>query len=85
LLLQVLLKNKCDVLVACWQEFEKLQDHIVPPTHPVYERVAKVVKKVVDSNQDLEFMREQTWTILVVDSEDVNAFVMPVRISLSLI
>lgn len=58
-------------------EFEKLQDHIVPPTHPVYERVAKVVKKVVDSNQDLEFMREQTWTILVVDSEDVNAFVMP--------
>jgi len=53
----------------------------VPPTHPVYELVSNVVKKIVDSNQDLEFMREQTWTILVVDSKEINAFVLPVGIS----
>jgi len=61
-----------------WQEFESVQDKIVPPTHPVYQRVVGVVKKIVDSNQDLEFMRQQTWTILVVDSKEVNAFVLPV-------
>jgi len=64
--------------MVAWQEFESVQDHIVPPTHPVYERVVNVVKKIVDSNQDLEFMRQQTWTILVIDSKEVNAFVLPV-------
>ena len=54
----------------------------MPPTHPVYTRVVNVVKKIVDSNQDLEFMREQTWTILVIDSNEVNAFVLPVCVSL---
>lgn len=49
----------------------------MPPTHPVYQRVVGVVKKIVDSNQDLEFMRQQTWTILVIDSKEVNAFVLP--------
>ena len=65
-----------------WQEFESVQQHIVPPTHPVYQRVVNVVKKIVDSNQDLEFMQEQTWTILVVESKEVNAFVLPVCTSL---
>jgi len=71
---------QCPVLFG-WQEFESVQDHIVPPTHPVYSRVVNVVKKIVDSNQDLEFMRQQTWTILVIDSNEVNAFVLPVRVS----
>ena len=29
------------------------------------------------ANQDLEFMREQNWTIVVVNSEDANAYVLP--------
>ena len=66
------------ILVTVWQEFESSQEHIVPPTHPVYQRVVNVVRKIVDGNQDLEFMREQTWTILVVDSQEINAFVLPV-------
>jgi len=66
------------------QEFENDKNHIVPPTHPVYQRVVKVVRKIVDSNQDLEFMREQTWTIVVVDSDEINAFVLPVCTSLFL-
>jgi len=71
---------QCPVMIG-WQEFESIQDHIVPPTHPVYSRVVNVVKKIVDSNQDLEFMREQTWTIVVIDSNEVNAFVLPVCVS----
>ena len=65
-----------------WQEFENNKDRVVPPTHPVYQRVVSVVRKLVDSNQDLEFMREQTWTIVVVDSNEVNSFVLPVCTSL---
>jgi len=49
----------------------------VAPAYPVYHRVMGVVKKIVDSNQDLEFMRQQTWTILIIDSKEVNAFVLP--------
>lgn len=69
-------------IVTCfldaWQEFDDDKDHVVPPTHPVYQHVVSVVRKIVDSNQDLEFMREQTWTIIVVDSDEINAFVLPV-------
>jgi len=61
------------------QEFDSSKDHIVPPTHPVYQHVVNVVRKIVDSNQDLDFMREQTWTIVVVDSDEINAFVLPVH------
>jgi len=79
--LLLLMIIKCDFLMIGWQQFEDVKDHIVPPTHPVYELVSNVVKTIVDSNQDLEFMREQTWTILVVDSKEINAFVLPVGIS----
>jgi len=72
------------VLTIGRQEFENGKDRIVPPTHPVYQRVVGVVRKIVDSNQDLEFMRQQTWTIVVVDSEEINAFVLPVRNRISL-
>jgi len=68
--------------MTAWQEFESIQDQLVPPTHPVYQRVVGVVKKIVDSNQDIEFMREQTWTILVIDSKEVNAYVLPACINL---
>ena len=57
---------------------ENVKEKIVSPQHPVYQKVARIVKKIVDSNLEFDYMREQVWTIVVVDSEDMNAFVVPV-------
>lgn len=57
---------------------ESVRDKVISPEHPVYRRISQVVQKIVNSNQDLEFMRQQSWTIVVVNSEESNAFVLPV-------
>ena len=54
------------------------QDHIVPPNNPVYKTVLNVAQRIVNSNQEYEFFRKQKWTVIVVDSDEENAFVTPV-------
>ena len=43
-----------------------------------YNQVTRVVQRIVNSNQDLDFIKKQTWTIVVVQSKEANAFVLPV-------
>ena len=40
--------------------------------------ITGIVKRLVDANQDIEFFRKQTWTVVVVDSPESNALVLPV-------
>ena len=55
-----------------------MEESVVSPEHPVYKMITGIVKRLVDANQDIEFFRKQTWTVVVVDSPESNAFVLPV-------
>ena len=57
---------------------EQHKDHIVSPKHPVYRSVANIAQKIVDSNQDHEFFQKQKWTVIIVESDQENAYVLPV-------
>lgn len=55
-----------------------MKDQIVSPNHPVYGTVTRVTQNIINSNQDLDLLKRQIWTVVVVDSADENAFVLPV-------
>ena len=57
-----------------------MKNSIILPNHPAYQKIINVATTIIDSNQDLEFFQKQHWTVVVVDSKDINAFVLPVSI-----
>lgn len=63
-------------------EFEGLLDQhaeaIVPESDPSYDRVASVATRILKSNLDIAEVKQKDWTITVIDSEEQNAFVLPV-------
>jgi len=58
---------------------ELCSQYILPVNHPDHIRVFQVTKRLVSSNQCPE-MEGITWQVNVVDTEDMNAFVLPVSI-----
>ncbi len=55
----------------------------MPNTHPTYAQIIKIAQRIVSANQDLQFFRDQKWTVWVVDNKEPNAFVLPVSWTLS--
>lgn len=45
--------------------------------HPLYDRVEKVVNRILNSNQDISNIGTKNWTISVVEDDVQNAFVLP--------
>ena len=65
------------------QYCEEYKDSFVPVEHPIYGIISKVVMTLINGNLDVPLIRDQTWTIHIVDKNIKNAFVLPVsRISL---
>ena len=60
-----------------FQHLENNKGKIVSHQHPVYNMVIGIVQRIVDANKDMEFFRDQTWTVWVVDDQEPNAFVLP--------
>ena len=65
--------------------FQLLDDYtaancIIPPTDLRYEKVSKIVLQILKSNEDIPEVKEKNWKVTVIDEEDQNAFVLPVRI-----
>jgi len=46
-------------------------------THPVHVRVANVTSRLLAANSGVDAIRERQWTVVVVDSPNVNAIVEP--------
>ena len=60
---------------------ESFKDLYIPPTHPLYDIVLKTAQRIVKANQDFPGMKEQKWSIHVIDDEEKNAFVLAVSLS----
>lgn len=56
---------------------ESFKDSMLDFSNPAYERVTKIAKRIVDSNQDVELLRNQHWKIYIIDSAELNAMVLP--------
>lgn len=58
---------------------EEHKDSIVPHDHPVYKRLIRIIKNILLSNRDINFMNEKEWTLTIIDSPLKNAYVLPER------
>ena len=56
---------------------ELFAEHILPVNHPDHHRVYRVAKRLVMANHGKE-MENLSWQVSVVDSEEMNAFVLSV-------
>lgn len=62
---------------------ELFAEHILPVNHPDHRRVYRVAKQLVMANHGKE-MENLSWQVSVVDSEEMNAFVLSVSFVLNL-
>ena len=62
------------------QALELCGEHILPVNHPDHIRVFRVTKRLVSSNQCKE-TEGIKWQVNIVDTPDMNAFVLPVSIA----
>lgn len=58
---------------------ELFAEHILPVNHPDHLRVYRVAKRLVMANHGKE-MENLSWQVSVVDSEEMNAFVLSVSL-----
>ncbi|XP_030852016.1 metalloendopeptidase OMA1, mitochondrial-like isoform X1 [Strongylocentrotus purpuratus] len=56
---------------------ETYKDSFVPTDHKIYGIISGIVMQLIKANQDVSQIRNQTWTIHVVDQNIKNAFVLP--------
>lgn len=64
-----------DLEYQMWME--EFKDAMLPERDPRYLTVKEVVYHLIQCNQDVPGISEINWVIHVVDSPDVNAFVLP--------
>lgn len=57
---------------------EEFAELLVPETDPRHQVVERMVQHLVQRNKDIPEMSDVTWTVHVVQSPAVNAFVLPV-------
>ena len=61
---------------------ELFAEHVLPVNHPDHRRVYRVAKRLVMANRGKE-MENLSWQVSVVDSEEMNAFVLSVSLFVS--
>lgn len=53
------------------------REMLLNATHPGYARVDGLMGKLLNANQNVNAIRNQRWTVVVVDKPIINAFAMP--------
>ncbi|XP_043283183.1 integrin alpha-8-like [Venturia canescens] len=56
---------------------ENVKDKIVSHRHPGFKRIMAVAEKLLNANNDLPFVADESWTLHVLDVEGENAYVLP--------
>ena len=77
---QLMIMNEHQVKELAEKEFTSLSKDMeglfLPANHPSHIRVSKITKRILQSNMSPE-VAKKSWRVNVVDSEMVNAFVLP--------
>lgn len=67
------------MLTCVLQHMEEFAELLVPVTDPRHQVVERVVQHLALRNKDIPEVSDVSWKVHVVQSPDVNAFVLPVR------
>ncbi|KAH9383609.1 hypothetical protein HPB48_025302 [Haemaphysalis longicornis] len=59
------------------QQYTLFEEHLIPATHPVYNRVVRVANQLLHGNRDIDEIHKLSWSVSVIDSPIKNAFVLP--------
>lgn len=65
-------------ILSFLQYMEKFAELLLPATDPRHKAVELIMHHLAKCNKDIPEVSDMTWTIHVVQSPDVNAFVLPV-------
>lgn len=65
----------CGCMFQYMEEFAEL---LVPVTDPRHQVVERLVQHLAQRNKDIPEVSDVTWNVHVVQSPNVNAFVLPV-------
>lgn len=57
---------------------EEFAEHLLPVTHPLHQLVERSVDLLVQKNKDILEVSQVPWSVHVVESPQINAFVLPV-------
>lgn len=71
-------ENDDDNSVCVFQYMEEFAELLVPVTDPRHKAVELVVQHLAASNKDIHEVSDVTWSVHVVQSPNINAFVLPV-------
>ncbi len=66
------------VCVCVHQYMEEFAELLVPVTDPRHQVVERVVQHLAQRNKDIPEVSDVTWNVNVVQSPNVNTFVLPV-------
>lgn len=66
------------VCVCALQYMEEFAELLVPDTDPRHQVVERVVQHLAQRNKDIPEVSDVTWSTHVVQSPEINAFVLPV-------
>lgn len=66
---------ECVYVLKYMEEFAEL---LVPVTDPRHQVVERVVQHLAQRNKDIPEVSQVTWSVHLVQSHDINAFVLPV-------
>lgn len=61
-----------------FQHMEEFAELLVPVTDPRHQVVERLVQHLAQRNKDIPEVSDVTWNVHVVQSPNVNAFVLPV-------
>ncbi|XP_037830180.1 metalloendopeptidase OMA1, mitochondrial isoform X2 [Kryptolebias marmoratus] len=56
---------------------EEFAEHLLPVTHPLHQMVEQSVELLVQKNKDILEVSDVPWSVHVVESPQINAFVLP--------
>lgn len=77
---QLMIMNEHQIKEISEREFktlsENLEENFLPVNHHSHMRVSRIAKRILDSNLCPEVV-SKNWKVNVIDSETINAFVLP--------
>lgn len=63
-----------------FQHLEEFAELLLPVTDPLHQMVEQAVQLLAQRNKDIPEVSEVPWSVHVVESPQINAFVLPVSI-----
>ena len=73
----ILRTSQLEALSSLAKEYILYETSTIPEDDLMYQRVNRVLKRIVSANKDIKEVRDGEWMLYIVDSDDVNTVGLP--------